>query len=260
MHAIMKKLSVFTLLILLNCAFAFAQTGSSGVQDRADDAFNELNTGELTLRFVNALTGEYVSNAYIGIGEQSFRTDGEGKVRFKTDIVNGTIQVRFGKSGFITSDFNLEIMAGSIFQNQISVSPELLPEQYRIVLDWANRPRDLDAHLIKEDGYHISYRHKKTSDDGVARLDRDDRNGNGPETITVNRIDSDAVYTYKVHDYSNRDKRRSSELSNRSRATVRVYGDNRLLRTYSIEPNQRGDEWFVFSIEDGLIVDVDTVN
>ncbi len=256
----MKKIRLLPILVLLCGSLTFAQTGSTGVQDRADDMFNELNNGELTLRFVNALTGEYIADAMVMIGIQSYRTDSNGKVRFKTDIDNGQLSVTFRKPGFITTEFNLEIMVGSVFQNQISISPDLLPEQYRIVLDWADRPKDLDAHFIKEGEYHISYRHKKTSDDGVARLDRDDRNGNGPETITINRISSSGSYTYKVHDYTNRNKRRSSDLSNKSRATVRVYGDNRLIKTYRINANQRGDEWLVFKIENGSIVDIDSVN
>ncbi|MBO6795037.1 MAG: hypothetical protein JJ895_14090 [Balneolaceae bacterium] len=257
----MKKHSLLSLLVLLfSSSIAIAQTGSSGVQDRANDMFNELNTGELTLRFVNALTGEYIPDAMVMISNQSYRTDLNGKIRFKTDIDNGQLAVTFRKPGFINTEFNLEIMVGSVFQNQISISPDLLPEQYRIVLDWADRPKDLDAHFIKDGEYHISYRHKKTSDDGVTRLDRDDRNGNGPETITINRISNSVTYTYKVHDYTNRNKRRSSDLSNKSRATVRVYGDNRLIKTYRINANQRGDEWVVFKIENGSIVDIDSVN
>lgn len=259
---IMGKKILFTFLGLAMSSAVFAQsgTGSSGVQGRADDAFRELNEGKLTLRFVNALTGDYVEGAQVIIGQDRYMTDGEGKVVFETDLVNGSLPVTFRKAGFITSDFSAEIMVGSIFQNQVSVSPELRPEQIRIVLDWADRPRDLDAHFYKEDGYHISYRHKKTSDDGSVRLDRDDRNGNGPETITINRISNSDNYTYKVHDYSNRDRRRSSDLANRSRATVRVYGDNQLLRTYRIDPNQRGTEWIVFRIENGDFVLVNQVD
>ena len=121
--------------------------------------FREMNTGTLTLRFVNALNGEYVSGADVTIGNNSYTTDFEGKVLFTTDIVNGQLPVSFRKPDFINADFNIEIMVGSIWQNQISVSPSLQPQQIRVVLDWANRPRDLDAHLIKI-VYHISYRYK----------------------------------------------------------------------------------------------------
>ncbi len=255
-----KKTALLSTLLLLATTLAFAQTGSSGVKDRADDMFRELNSGQLTLRFINALNGEYVQNARVTIGEKSFTTDFEGKVLFDTDMVNGQIPVTFRKDGFISSDFNLEVMVGSIFQNQVSVSPELEPQQIRIVLDWADRPRDLDAHLIKEGGYHISYRDTRSSDDGTAQLDRDDTNGNGPETITINEMSVNDSYTYLVHDYSNDGSRRSRALSNQSRAVVRVYGDNRLMHTYRVDINQRGTEWTVFRIENGRFIRVDEVN
>jgi len=256
-----KSTTLFLAILFLMSTLAFAQTGTgnSGVKDRAGDMFREMNTGQLTLRFVNALTGDYVEGAVVTIGENTYTTDFEGKVLFTTDIVNGQLPVSFRKEDFISSDFNLEIMVGSVWQNQISVSPTLQPEQIRIVLDWADRPRDLDAHLIKEGAYHISYRDTRTSEDGTAQLDRDDTNGNGPETITINEMSANDSYSYKVMDYSNRDSRRSRALSNRSRAVVRVYGDNRLMHTYRIDINQRGNEWTVFQIENGAFVRVDTV-
>ncbi len=256
-----KSITLFSAILVFSTSLLFAQSGSgsSGVSGRADDAFRELNEGKLTLRFVNALTGDYVENARVTVGDKTFSTDFEGKVVFETDIVNGQLPVTFSKSGFISSGFDLEIMVGSVFQNQVSVSPELEPQQIRIVLDWSNRPRDLDAHLIKENGYHISYRDKRTSDDGSAQLDRDDRNGNGPETITINELSRNDSYTYFVHDYSNRNSRRSRDLASRSRAVVRVYADNRLMHTYRLNGNERGREWTVFKIENGIFTLVDIV-
>ena len=134
------------------------------------------------------------------------------------------------------------------------------PRQVRIVLDWANRPRDLDAHLIKKGDYHISYRHTTTAQDGAAQLDRDDTNGNGPETITINEMSVTDSYIYKVHDYSNRSRRRSKKLANQSRATVRVYGDNQLVHTFRINANSDGTEWTVFRIENGIFTRVDILD
>jgi hypothetical protein len=257
-----KSITLFSAILVFATTLTFAQsgTGSSGVQSRADDAFREMNTGQFTLRFINALTGDFVSGAAVTIGNNSYTTDFEGKVLFTTDVVNGQLPVSFRKADFIGTDFNLEIMVGSVWQNQISVSPALQPQQIRIVLDWADRPRDLDAHLIKEGDYHISYRDTRTSQDGTAQLDRDDTNGNGPETITINEMSVADTYVYKVMDYSNRDSRRSRNLASQSRATVRVYGDNRLMHTYRIDGNSRGTEWTVFRIENGIFTRVDTVD
>lgn len=253
----MKKVLLLSILLLCITPLIFAQDGN--VRDRANDAFRELNSGQLTLRFVNALNGEFVTGASVSIAEESYTTDFEGKVTFKTDIINGQIPVTFNKEGFISSEFELDIMVGTLFQNRVSVSPDMRPESIRIVLDWSEKPRDLDAHLIKENGYHISYRNKRSSEDGVAQLDRDDTNGNGPETITINKINQGEVYTYKVQNYSNKGDRRSTALANMSRAVVRVYGDGRLLGVYRLENNRRGTEWTVFNIENGRLIRVDTL-
>lgn len=251
----------FVLAIALICFIAVDATSqvSSG-KDKAEDAFRELETGELTLRFINALTGKYVEGAKITIDAREFTTDYEGKVLFNPVSENSRTPVRFEKEGFITSSFGIEIALGTIFQNRISVSPDLKPESMRIVLDWSKDPRDLDAHLIKKDGYHISFRHKKTSDDGTARLDRDDTNGNGPETITINEIDQQATYTFMVENFSDRSKNNSTELSNKSRGTVRIYGDNRLMHTFRISPNKTGVKWTVFQLKNGEILSIDTIN
>lgn len=256
-----KTLTLFSAIFIFISISVSAQTEeSSGVKDRSAEMFREMNTGTLTLRFINALTGEFVSGADVTIGNNSYTTDFEGKVLFTTDVVNGQLPVSFRKSDYINADFNIEIMVGSIWQNQISVSPSLQPQQIRIVLDWANKPKDLDAHLIKDGGYHISYRDTKTAQDGTAQLDRDDTNGNGPETITINTMSVTDTYTYKVHDYSNRRSGRSKKLARQSRATVRVYGDNRLVHTYKLNENSRGTEWTVFKIENGIFTKIDLID
>tara|TARA_R110000868_G_scaffold306734_1_gene568019 strand:+ start:50548 stop:51327 length:780 start_codon:yes stop_codon:yes gene_type:complete len=256
---IISRILILTLAVISLIATEAIAQGSSG-KDKGEDAFRELETGELTLRFINALNGEYVEGARVLIDGREFKTDFEGKVLFKPVTENSQSPVLFEKEGYITSSFGIEIALGTIFQNRISVSPILRPESIRIVLDWAKDPRDLDAHLIKQNGYHISFRHKRTSDDGTAQLDRDDTNGNGPETITINEIDQGETYTFMVENFSERSNSNSKSLSNKSRATVRVYGDNQLLHTFRIPPNEVGVKWSVFQIKNGQILNVDTVN
>lgn len=253
---------VRVILIFLICSgISFAQEGDeSSIKDKADDAFMEMSTGKLTLRFINAMNGEYINNGVVRVGDKKFKTDSEGAVHFKPPKKNGKVPVKFKKDGFITTSTKIVLRVGTIFQNRISVSPELEPESIRIVLDWSDDPNDLDAHFVKQGDYHISYRDMKTSEDGMARLDRDDRDGNGPETITANRIESDNPYVYRVHDYSNRNDDDSEELSEESGATVRVFDENRLLNEYRIDGGKEGSTWTVFRIEDGRIYQVDEVN
>ena len=123
----------------------------------------------------------------------------------------------------------------------------------RIVLDWGQRPADLDLHLEKEGGYHISYWDMHNAADGSVTLDRDDRDGFGPETITIMETDLRSVYRVYVHDYTNGGSSSSTELS-RSYAAIRVYGRNGLLRSFYVPENRRGNMWEVFRIVNGEIV------
>ena len=130
-------------------------------------------------------------------------------------------------------------MAGTIWFNQFSVTETLKIDELRIVLDWAAKPSDLDAHLIKEGTYHISYRETKNYQD-IALLDRDDRDGFGPETITIKRFDNTAKYSYRVHDYTNRNKSNSRSLS-KGGAQVFVYSNNGLEHHYRLNSQQTGN-------------------
>ena len=189
-------------------------------RDKIDDAFREMED-EFTLYFVHALTGEAIEGAKVTIGDLgTYQTDESGRVFFPPPEDDGKLPVLFSMRGFIRSEFTIEFMAGSLFFNRFSVTPALPPGTIRVVLDWNKRPADLDAHFYKEDGYHISYRHMKTAADGTARLDRDDRNGFGPETITVERLDDDATYEYKIHNYSDRHSAASKSLS---RSAARIH-------------------------------------
>jgi adhesin/invasin len=96
--------------------------------------------------------------------------------------------------GRFRSDLKFEVMAGSIFQKRFSISPALDIRFLRVVLDWGAEPLDLDAHFVKDGAYHISYRNMKSLADESAALDRDARNGYGPETITVKEISKNASY------------------------------------------------------------------
>jgi len=255
MTSMLYRFSVSGALCMLISMAAYGQIDTTP----ADDAFRELEEQELTLRFFNALDGEPIPGGEVEIGNVgSFTIDREGRAFFPipTDSI---YKVTFSKAGFITSSFDIEIMAGSLFFNRFSVSPQLPLGSIRVVLDWGEEPKDLDAHLLKQDGYHISYRNMKSSQDGVARLDRDDTSSFGPETITANQVDANVTYHYFVHDYSNRSNASSQTLS-KSKATVKVYGESRLLNVFKVPQYESGIYWHVFSIRNGEQVPVGDVS
>jgi uncharacterized protein YfaP (DUF2135 family) len=122
----------------------------------------------------------------------------------------------------------------------------------RVVLDWGETPADLDLHLVKAGSYHVSYWDMHNADDGSVLLDRDDRSGFGPETITIMETDIRGLYRLYVADYTNDGNSASSALS-RSGAVVRVYGRNGLVNSFAVPANRAGTRWDVFTIEGGRI-------
>ena len=250
----MKKLT-FLFLTFGIVLGSFAQIDK--MRDNLDDADAEIE-GKLTLRFLNAVNGEAVAGAAVNVQDlQIFTTDLEGKVRFET-INDGIYPFRFEKEGYISENNKFEVIAGTIFWNRFTVSPNIEMGSIRIVLDWDKKPKDLDAHFVKEGGYHISYQDMKVSEDGSARLDRDDKNGYGPETITIKDIDEKAEYTFYVKDYSNKNDKSSTALS-KSKAMVKIYSEGELVNIWQLNEKQKGNAWVVFNIQNGKIVPTDLV-
>lgn len=215
---------------------------------KSDDLYGELNK-QITLYFLDAESGEGVRGAHVTFQGARGRTDRAGRVCFdypRGDLMDAQIDADFRRSGYASIKAELKFMAGALFFNRFTVTKVLPPGRLRVVLDWAAQPTDLDAHLVREGTYHISYREMASYRDR-ARLDRDDRDGFGPETITVNRLDPQGDYRFFVHDYT-----RSGRLA-KSKAHVRVYTERGLLRTFTISPTQKGDRWEVFRIERGQL-------
>jgi hypothetical protein len=251
----MKKITFLFLLILGFTLSSISQIDK--MRDQLDDSGAE-EQGMLTLRFFNAENGESVVDATVTIQDfQTFTTDLEGKIRFPKQP-DGIYPFSFEKEGFISENNKFEIIAQTIFRNRFTVSPVISMGAIRIVLDWDKKPEDLDAHFVKEGDYHISYREKLSSADGKTVLDRDDRDGFGPETITVKDIDEKAEYNYFVKDYTNQKSKNSKALS-KSNAMVKIYGEGKLLNIWQLSEKQKGNAWVVFSIQNGRLVPTDEV-
>lgn len=252
------SLITFSLFFILHIT-CYAQSKQSKFNDRFEDAFEEEENQNLTLRFFNALDGEPISNALITIeGSNRYKSDDKGKIRFSIPQEDGFVHFKFEKDQFITSDFKIEVIAGTLFSNRFSVSPKLNLNDIRIVLDWEASPKDLDAHFIKKGGYHISYRNTRILADGNGELDRDDKDGYGPETITISNVDDLGEYTYTVHDYTNQNNARNSMLT-KSRASVKVFGEGKLLYVFTVPEIGTGTHWEVFKILEGDFISINTV-
>ncbi len=238
-------------LFLLAAPSIFAQ------KDRMKNVMEDVaaeDEGLFTLRFYDALTGEPVEGGNVAIEEVGeYVSDLAGRVRFPAQP-DGMFRVIFEKEDYIKSLFKVEVIAETIFKNRLIVSPMMNIDQFRVVLDWDEKPGDLDSHFIKSNGYHISFRNTRVLSDGSGQLDRDDMDGHGPETITVASLDAQAEYSYYVNNYTAKISPAEVPLS-RSKATVRVYGNNRLIKTFQVPQNHTGIDWQVFKVVNGQVVE-----
>ena len=260
-----------------------APGGDTRARDRSDDAMDAM-LGLIPMRFFNAMNRNPIANAQIEIPNAgTFTTNNQGKITFPV-IPDGNYTLVFSREGFITTPIEFRVQLGQVIFNWFSVSPGFsaraplpppaarpaaLPppvnnadRDFRIILEWGERPADLDLHFVKtggSGGYHISYFNMRTADDGYATLDRDEMRGYGPETITIGRIEMSAVYTCYVHDYSNRTNQSSTQMAQNG-ATIRIYSLNQLLTTIRIPPNAAGTRWNAFRIERGEVIPVNTVS
>lgn len=251
----MKKL--FLILLVSFPMIVFSQ-----IEGNIDDDFNNMfqvledemaiqEEGVFTLRFADAENDKPVSNATIninGVGTYTTNVDGMAKFPIQPD---GKYYFSFEKDGYIPADMSFEVVAGMIYFNRFSVSQMMELGHVRIVLDWDNSPKDLDLHLEKVGKYHISYQHMRVSSDRTARLDRDDLDGNGPETITITDVDDNASYHCYVKDFTNRNNPDSNKLS-KSKARISVYNNNRLEFYLDVPASSKGTRWDGFTIESGV--------
>lgn len=252
----MKKNLIVFICMMIFPLLSFAQYDK--MLDELEDAEQETLNGKLVLRFFNAETGAAVDGATISVERVGAYISNLQGMALMDTVPDGNYIFRFTKEGFIPAVYEFEVSAGTIFYNRFSVCPVVEFGALRVVMEWAKRPSDLDAHLIKEGDYHVSYRDKLQTNDGSAKLDHDDQDGFGPETITIKNIDNNAVYTYFIKDYTNQRSSRSNDLS-KSKAIVRIYGNNQLLNTFKIPKDQKGTTWMVFEIKNGKVNPLNTV-
>ena len=168
---------------------------------------------------------------------------------------------------YLTTTFSIKILGNQSIPNQDGfVTNGLMPDQLRIVLKWGASPRDLDSHLVgpTDSGgrFHTYYSEKDYYSFGLkANLDLDNTHGYGPETTTIYET-SPGIYTFLVHNYTNRHKTYSTDLAN-SGAYVEVFlGASEIVAHRFDVPNSPGTLWTVFSYNayTGEILPINTMS
>ena len=199
----MRK-NIFCLFLLILLAISAEAQFFTPEGGNLDAVFGEVD-GKVKIFLKDAVTAEVIEGADVIIDNKSYESDHNGSVTFPLsmieDIDDGVLVMEVKKSGYIRLKTDLKILTGSLWVNTYYLSKNIPLEKVRFVLQWGNTPRDLDLHLLSDD-FHISYRDMRNIPN-LANLDRDDIDGEGPETITLDRVDSSKKYRVFVHNYSN---------------------------------------------------------
>lgn len=228
------------------------------------DRGNSGTTGTISGTITDAVTGSGLTGVSYVFRSGWNNTTGDTLVSgvfatssYSTSIAAGNYTIEFSKSGYVTNYVNVAVSQTLSSIASVALSPEGITVDsgsVRIVLTWGEYPRDLDSHLFanyrstSSQLFHTYFSNKNyysSSSVRVANLDLDDTSSYGPETTTIYVVDDDLLYSFYVHDYTNRSSSYSTALSS-SGAKVQVYIGDVCYATYNVPVGQQGTVWHVF--------------
>ena len=159
--------------------------------------------------------------------------------RYSVLLVPGTYTRTITLNGFITSTEEVVLTSSSdevSGANTATLSP--IVQGWRASLRWGSRLRDLDFRVTTQTGETITWSHL-ISNDGLIKLDTDDQNYNGTETLTIKRLTG--KYVLSAISYS-------GETISLADAVVTLYkGDKQMGQIRS--PNKEGIQWNICEID-----------
>lgn len=208
------------------------------------DVLNSINNQRLSQVTIKLRQGVNVTSGHV---YDEVKVDSSGNYKFEK-VSSGMYTMEISKDGYITQ-FQTIVVGARENEYTVFLTPKMSSGELRVVLSWADNPRDLDAHMVCYDNgyqrYHIAFFNESYKDE--ANLDYDVTYGRGPETITI-KYNSQYEYRYYVHWFS------GSGTWSTSNAKVYVYYNNRQIGIF----NATGDggnkyEWHVFTFKNGKI-------
>lgn len=170
-----------------------------------------------------------------------------------TDMGEGEYIIKVTGTGY--ADYNSIIEVTSINYDSpnlfnIVVSKPLKPGQFRVVLTWKAKPKNLASKLFKNKEEITSKRRKST--DGMATFDTDDTSGYGPQIISFTTKSTD-VFKYQI-------KNLSGEVDiTKGKGEVRLYHADDDVIIYSMPDSGIGKVWHVFDIKKNSVSEVNKI-
>jgi hypothetical protein len=169
------------------------------------------NLFPLSGRLTDALTGQGFANQFLIDNEANitFTNTQSGQIyngnidytnsSWTANLPNGTYDCVFSMNNYITYTFQIVVTGSSISTTIIRdlvISPVV--QGMRAVLMWGDLPKDIDLYMEDAAGNKVYWNNKIS---GFMNLDVDDRNGQGPETITL-KAGATGEFKVYVRNYS----------------------------------------------------------
>lgn len=203
---------------------------------------------------MNAVSG----NAMDGVATQILRgtdvvarpmTNGNGE--FSANIPAGSYTVRISHQGYFDFSQDVAVTASQTVRPALAIAPAMAHSQSRVTLSWGASPRDLDAYLKVPTGCLVNWRQMNCHENTV-RLDRDDVNGHGPETMTIEQWHraGNTPYVFYVHNWSQQGNQAEANTGLRNAGgVVHVYLSGAQYTFNSATDGViQGGKWYVFKI------------
>jgi len=159
------------------------------------------NCAQLTVFVTNAMNGAPLEDAIITVGGKSLIAGSNGAT-FE-NLPTGSTSVQVNHQDYVASSKTVNLACGGNGTTSLSLSPSVGENALRVtdlraILTWGNQPKDLDAHLTgpcpglpadltnEENRFHVYWLDEnRLGCNGMVKLDVDDVDSFGPETITI---------------------------------------------------------------------------
>lgn len=237
---------------------------TAGEPGTIEGQLTDASTGELITSDVEILLRRGMNNITAD-PVQRVMVSSDGSYGF-TQVTPGqyTLQVKDAtdKSVYVSAHYNINVLAGAVQTKNITVSKRLSTSEVRFVLTWDKKgdgvSQDLDIYLYGPNPYSAEecethfgeytnsyYGYSlKGKDSSYGNLDVDDKEYEGPETITVKKP-IDGIYKIFVSDYTNGGN--GSGLA-ASHPEIKVYVGNNLMDTVKM-PQKSGGVWYALNYD-----------
>ena len=276
------KRRIITIVLLLAAAITMGKWGrvlAQRLSELTDTAYVYLplvfrsytpGPSKLSGKVINERSERPIVGVYVYLDEDHHRyTDSNGEYWFD-NLLSGIYSIMASKQDFITKTEVIALPSDANYRRDFRLLPELSDGQMRITVTWNETPswqpdnvdNDLDIHLWtpfdKSSGYyHISVDNvgncQHFENESYPCLEAEASKGSGPEIVALYPVNGDFAFGVLNYYYGYLGVPSITDLD----AKVVVERYEGLTETFYVPQTGTGDFWYVFNIEDGVIVTED---